>query len=90
MAAVVASCATYDQRMATDFAPTANGGWTYRTFADLANPLDSASGEAYRMQMLDIWVRENNICPTGYKADNRRSIKRGGAVHDVYYDVTCT
>lgn len=89
VAAMLSGCAaTYDQRMATDFIPTADG-WTYKTFADIANPIDSDIAERYRIQMLEIWLTENAMCSNGYTIKNKQSIRRNGPVFDVYYFGSC-
>lgn len=85
----LAACATYDQRMATDLTPNADGTWTYRSFADVATPLNSEAGENRRLEMLEIWLKNNSLCPGGYVVQDRQVLHRGGAVSDVIYRIGC-
>lgn len=90
----LAACAAHDQRMATDFMPLSDGRWTYKSFADAGTPLESEAGERYRMQMLEIWLGENNRCQDGYSITSRQPIKRStgliGDIYDVHYEGVCT
>lgn len=92
-AMLLASCTSYDQRMATNFMPLEDGKWRYQTFADAVQPLERASAEAYRMEMLEIWLGENNLCPAGYTIISKQPVKRSsgglGDIYDVYYEGAC-
>jgi hypothetical protein len=93
LAALLSGCENVDRLTATDFAPSANGRFRYKGYADAIYTVDSAEAEQRRLRMLDEWLRLNGECKNGYEIISRKPVRRSqgllGSVYDVWYDGRC-
>lgn len=88
-ALMLAGCApAIDRVTATDFVPTGNGGFRFKTMIAVQYP-DNPSGEAMRMEMLQGWLSQNSMCGAGYTITSRQPVQRTAFVSDVYYEGKC-
>jgi hypothetical protein len=84
-----AGCApAMDRITATDFEPTGNDGFKFRTMIAPQYP-DNAMGETARMDMLQGWLTNNSMCPRGYDITSRQAVQRSVFVSDVFYNGRC-
>lgn len=73
----------------TQFEPVGETAFRYEAKADLIYPLDSAGAEADRIAWLEQYLRDNGVCPGGYRIADRRSVLVRGPIHQIYYDGVC-
>ena len=88
------SCGSYDRLITTEFEPTQANQFRYKATADAASPLASVEAERIRMQWLEQYLKENNVCPTGYVVDERKPVLKSkgllGDIYDIFYVGKCT
>jgi len=86
-ACLLAGCTRIDSLL-TDFAPGTNGAWTFRGFFDPIYPLDGL-GEQRRLEILQLWLDRNSLCPRGYEIETRQVVPRTSRLGAVYYSGRC-
>ena len=85
---LLTGCASYDLAVGSEFKPT-NHGFEYNVASDLAYPLTSEKAEGQRINQLNKYITNNNICSRGYIVTKRTVVKVSKFNHRVYYDGSC-
>jgi hypothetical protein len=93
-AATISGCAMHTAGLKTeftDFEPTEQG-FRYRGLANAIYEIDTEDGEAWRMEILQSYLTDNDICPKGYEITSRKPVVvngKGGSVYWVHYQGRC-
>lgn len=82
-----AGCAL-DRPLLTRFEPAGPYAFSFDAEATVFYPLEG-TGERVRMDWLETWLREADMCPDGYQLTGRRAIRSGPTTHRVYYTGRC-
>ena len=75
-------CASLDRPKLTQFEPTRSGFRYAVGAASYQYPVDSESAERTRMDWLETYLKEEEVCPTGYEMVSRevRQVGVGGQI----------
>lgn len=93
----LAGCSNLDRVNTTSFAPLRSDAlqevYLFTANADVVRPLDSSEAEKTRMEWLQTWMKDNGLAGKSYTILSRKAVLRntgvfGGAVYDVYYEVS--
>jgi hypothetical protein len=89
---LLAGCAWYERKTTTTFAVIGNG-FEYKAIADADHKLDDPAAEKWRLRFLKAYLKDNDLCPTGYTIRKRSPILRqtepGGEFYDIFYEGRC-
>ena len=88
MVVMLTGCSSWD-RSITQFEPFADGTFRYQAFADRIYPVDSPGAEQDRLGWLGEFLRESNMCPSGFNVTERKAVQKSYLVYDVIYYGKC-
>jgi len=90
----LAGCASVDRLYMTEFEPTGANEFRYKAFANAAYKPEDPESEATRIEWLQQYLTDNNLCPNGYVIDDRKSVYNGtilaAKTYDLIYYGHCT
>lgn len=91
-AVFLVACTSLDKISHSEFYPYDQLGqserYTFKAIADFQYPADSKDAERIRIEWLQQWVSDNNLCANGYSLDNRKAIINN-KITRIYYVITC-
>ncbi len=89
----MAGCALVDRPELTRFEPVGMSEFRYVARTDeWVYPLESMDAEAERMRWLEMYLKDNAMCASGYEIVSRRPVVMSNnfkPIHDVYYAGRC-
>jgi hypothetical protein len=90
IAVVLGACSSLDRQTASTFEPTGSDTFKFTAKSDIIYPDGGKGAEADRMVWLAQYLRDNHLCPNGYKITSRQSVVIDGPIHEIHYDGVCT
>lgn len=93
---LLSACTTWNKNSASKFEPFKNqaGDQHFNFFArsNMFSPSDTPEGESERMEWLQLWLNDNQICKNGYVIVERKVVATGAlseAVKHIFYTGKC-
>ena len=91
---LAAACTTQYKLGATSFEPVGASGFKYRGPVDAYTPPGpDTDSEKFRISMLQEYLDQNHLCPSGYEITSRIYIEKFkglfGSLGDVFYEGKC-
>ncbi len=93
---ILSSCSSFDRTLMSEFEPLPKKSFKFKSKSDLIYPEDSEGAEKIRMDWLETYLTDNNICAGGYVIEERKVVLVSealigpGKLKDIYYYGRCT
>jgi major membrane immunogen (membrane-anchored lipoprotein) len=80
------ACSSFDRRI-TSFEPMANNEFRYQAFADATYSPTDPDDEAIRLNWLQQYLNDNDLCANGYEITDRKQVLKSKSAFADIYDI---